>query len=371
MIPLDLAGLRRGLARNDAVQSKLNKEGFGTAADGKTAVLYTISNGPGMEVKVTNYGGIITSITVPDRHGMPGEVVLGFDSLQEYLGSHPCYGATIGRYANRIAKARFLLNGRQYRLAANDGQNHLHGGRKGFDKVFWEAKEISSEENSALRLNYLSVDGEEGYPGNLSVSVTFSVTENDALKIDYLATTDRSTVLNLTNHSYFNLSDRGSRDILDHELQIDADYYLPIDREALPLGATREVAGTPFDFRKSTPIGRRIGEKDEQLLFGEGYNHMWVLHGRGEAPTRVATVFDPKSGRTMELLTTEPGVQLFTANFPSDMFRGRSGAFCPSRGGFCLETQGYADAPNHPEYPSTVLHPGEVYRQTTIYKFSA
>jgi len=353
------------------VQCKLKKEEFGTAADGMTADLYTISNGRGMDVKVTNYGGIITSITVPDRLGIPGEVVLGFDSLQEYLGPHPCYGATIGRYANRIAKARFVLNGREYRLAANDGQNHLHGGLKGFDKIFWEAKEISSEENSALRLNYLSVDGEEGYPGNLSVSVTFSVTKNDALKIDYSATTDRSTVLNLTNHSYFNLSAGGSNDILDHKLQIDADYYLPIDREALPLGATREVARTPFDFRKSTPIGRRIDEKDEQLLFGEGYNHMWVLHGRGEAPTRVATVFDPKSGRTMELLTTEPGVQLFTANFPGDMFRGRSGAFCPCRGGFCLETQGYADAPNHPEYPSTVLHPGEVYRQTTIYKFSA
>jgi aldose 1-epimerase len=350
---------------------QIEKEEFGTAADGMTADLYTINNGRGMDVKVTNYGGIITSITVPDRLGIPGEIVLGFDSLQEYLGPHPCYGATIGRYANRIAKARFLLNGREYRLVANDGQNHLHGGRKGFDKVFWEAKEISSEENSALRLNYLSVDGEEGYPGNLSVSVTFSVTENDALKIDYLATTDRSTVLNLTNHSYFNLSAGGSADILDHELQIDADYYLPIDREALPLGAIRAVAGTPFDFRKTTPIGQRIGEKDEQLLFGEGYNHMWVLHGRGEAPTLAATVFDPKSGRTMELLTTEPGVQLFTANFPSDMFRGRSGAFCPSRGGFCLETQGYADAPNHPEYPSTFLHLGEVYRQTTIYKFSA
>jgi len=264
-----------------------------------------------------------------------------------------------------------LLNGRQYRLAANDGQNHLHGGRKGFDKVFWEAKEMSSGENSALRLNYLSIDGEEGYPGNLSVSVTFSITEDYALKIDYSATTDQSTVLNLTNHSYFNLSDGGSSDILDHELQIDADYYLPIDHEALPLGPTREVAATPFDFRKSTPIGRRIGEKDEQLLFGEGYNHMWVLYGRGETPTHAATVFDPKSGRTMELLTTEPGVQLFTANFPGNIFHGRSGAFCPSRGGFCLETQGYADAPNHPEYPSTVLDPGEVYRQTTIYKFSA
>lgn len=357
--------------RNDVVQSNLKKEEFGTAPDGKTADLYTISNGRGMGVKVTNYGGIITSITVPDRYRRSGEVVLGFDTLQEYLGPHPCYGATIGRYANRIAKARFLLNDREYRLSANDGQNHLHGGRKGFDKVFWEAKAISCGANSALRLDYLSIDGEEGYPGNLSVSVTFSIAEDDALKIDYSATTDQSTVLNLTNHSYFNLSDGGSSDILNHELQIDADYYLPIDREALPLGATREVAGTPFDFRKSTPIGRRIGEKDEQLLFGEGYNHMWVLRGRGETPTHAATVFDPKSGRTMELLTTEPGVQVFTANFPGDMFRGRNGAFCPSRGGFCLETQGYADAPNHPEYPSTVLNPGEVYRQTTIYKFSA
>jgi aldose 1-epimerase len=353
------------------VQSKLKKEEFGTVADGKTADLYTISNGRGIEVKVTNYGGIVTSITVPDRHGRAGEVVLGFDSLEGYLSPHPCYGATIGRYANRIAKARFLLNGREYQLAANDGQNHLHGGCRGFDKVLWEATEISCGENSALRLNHLSIDGEEGYPGNLSVSVIFSITDDGALKVDYSATTDESTVLNLTNHSYFNLSDGGASDILHHELQIDADYYLPIDREALPLGATREVAGTPFDFRKSTPIGRRIGEKDEQLLFGEGYNHMWVLRGRGETPTHAAMVFDPKSGRTMELLTTELGVQLFTANFPGDMFRGRNGAFCPSRGGFCLETQGYPDAPNHPEYPSTVLNPGEVYRQTTIYRFSA
>jgi len=322
-------------------------------------------------VKVTNYGGIITSITVPDRQGNPGEVVLGFDGLRGYLGPHPRYGATIGRYANRIAQARFWLNGREYRLAANEGRNHLHGGHKGFDKVYWEAKAISSGENPALRLNYLSIDGEEGYPGNLSVSVTFSILEEDALKIDYSATTDEGTVLNLTNHSYFNLSDGGFSEILYHELQIDADYYLPIDREALPLGAPHEVAGTAFDFRKSTPIGRRIGEKDEQLLFGEGYNHMWVLRGRGKTPTHAATVFDPKSGRIMELLTTQPGVQLFTANFPGNMFRGRKGAFCPSRGGFCLETQGYADAPNHPEYPSTVLNPGDTYRQTTIYRFSA
>jgi aldose 1-epimerase len=280
------ASLFRGQGtRNDAVESKLKKEGFGTAADGQTADLYTISNDRGMEVKVTNYGGIITSITVPDQHGRPGQVVLGFDSLKEYLNPHPCYGVTIGRYANRIAKARFFLNGREYRLAANEGQNHLHGGRKGFDKVFWQAKAISSGENSALLLNYLSFDGEEGYPGNLSVSVTFSITENDALKIDYRAMTDRSTVLNLTNHSYFNLSDRGSSDILGHELQIDADYYLPIDREALPLGATREVAGTPFDFRKSTPIGRCIGEKDEQLLFGQVQSYVGAPRkGRNSHP---------------------------------------------------------------------------------------
>jgi len=351
------------------MQSNLTITEFGTSAEGRRADLYTISNGRGAEVRVTNYGGIVTSIKVPDRRGKLGEVVLGFNSLHEYLGTHPCYGATIGRYANRIAKARFLLSNREYRLAANDGSNHLHGGCKGFDKVFWEADPILCGENSALRLRYLSIDGEEGYPGNLSVSVTFSFSEDNALKIDYAATTDETTVLNLTNHSYFNLTDGGSSDILDHELQIEADCYLPIDREALPVGAVREVAGTAFDFRRSTAIGLRIRDRDEQLLFGEGYNHTWVLREAEETPTHAATVCDPESGRTMELFTTEPGVQLFTANFPGDMFRGRDGSFCPSRGGFCLETQHFPDSPNHPEYPSTVLNPGKVYRQTTIYRF--
>ena len=356
--------------RNDLVKGNLTKEGFGTSPDGKRGDLYTINNDRGMEAKVTNYGGIVSSIKVPDRHGKAGEVVLGFDSLSEYLGEHPCYGATIGRFANRIARGRFLLNGREYRLAKNDGHNHLHGGWKGFDKIFWEAEEVLSGGDQALRLRYLSMDGEEGYPGNLSVSVTFRVRADDALLIDYSATTDESTVLNLTNHSYFNLTDGGSSDILDHELQIDADYYLPIDREAIPLGAVCGVAGTPFDFRESTSIGSRIREQDEQLGFGEGYNHLWVLRKKEESPARAARIYAPKSGRLMEVFTTEPGVQFFSANFPGNMFRGRDGLFCPARGGFCLETQHYADSPNHPEYPSTVLNPGEVYRQTTIYKFS-
>src|SRR4029077_5411551 len=270
------------------MQGNLTITEFGTSAEGRRADLYTISNGRGAEVKVTNYGGIVASIKVPDRRGKLGEVVLGFNSLHEYLGTHPCYGATIGRYANRIAKARFLLSNREYRLAANDGSNHLHGGCKGFDKVFWEADPILCGENSALRLRYLSIDGEEGYPGNLSVSVTFSFSEDNALKIDYTATTDETTVLNLTNHSYFNLTDGGSSDILDHELQIEADCYLPIDREALPVGAVREVAGTAFDFRRSTAIGLRILDRDEQLLFGEGYNHTWVLREAEETPTHAA-----------------------------------------------------------------------------------
>jgi len=368
MLSLDLAGLRGGLASD--MPSNLTITEFGTSADGRRADLYTIRNERGAKVKITNYGGIVTSIKVPDRHGQLGEVVLGFDSLREYLGAHPCYGATIGRYANRIAKARFLLSGREHRLAANDGSNHLHGGYKGFDKVFWEPDPLLAEESSALRLRYLSIDGEEGYPGNLSVSVTFSLSEDNALKIDYAATTDETTILNLTNHSYFNLTDGGSSDILDHELRIEADYYLPIDREALPCGAVREVAGTAFDFRRSTAIGLRIADKDEQLLFGEGYNHLWVLRDTEETPAHAATVSDPKSGRIVELFTTEPGVQLFTANFPANMFRGRDGSFCPSRGGFCLEAQHCPDSPNHPEYPSTVLNPGEIYRQTTIYRFS-
>jgi aldose 1-epimerase len=348
----------------------LRKEVFGTLADSRRANLYTISNGRGIEAKVTNYGGIVTSIKAPDRDGKLEELVLGFDTLEEYLGAHPYYGATIGRFANRIANARFVLKGKEYRLTANEGPDHLHGGRKGFDRVLWEAETILSEEETSIRMHYLSVDGEEGYPGDLSVSVTFSVGEDDTLKIDYSATTDQSTVLNLTNHSYFNLADGGLGDILGHELQVEADSFLPINRAALPLGPIRGVAGTPFDFRKPAPIGFRIHVKDEQLLFGGGYNHTFVLRGKGQPPARVATVRDPKSGRILELFTTEPGVQLFTANFPGDMFRGRSGGFCPSRGGFCLEAQHYPDSPNHSEYPSTVLNPGEVYRQTTVYRFS-
>jgi aldose 1-epimerase len=345
-------------------------EDFGTSPGGEKAHLYTISSGRGLEAKITNYGAIVTSIRIPDRNGDQGEVALGFNTLDEYLGSHPCYGATIGRYANRIAKARFSLNGREFRLAANEGIHHLHGGRRGFDKVLWEAEPVSTGKEPALRFRYLSLEGEEGYPGNLSVVVTFSVSLDNALRIDYSATTDESTVVNLTNHSYFNLKDGGMSDILEHQLRIESDFYLPIDAEAIPLGEIRTVAGTPFDFRESTPIGLRIRDENEQLLFGEGYNHMWILRSSEQTPVRAATVYDPESGRTLELFTTEPGVQLFTANFPGDMFRQRNGSFCPSRGGFCLEAQHYPDAPNRSEFPSTVLNPGEVYRQTTIYKFS-
>jgi aldose 1-epimerase len=346
------------------------KELFGITSDRAKVDLYTLTNGQGLEAKITNYGGILVSLMVPDRHGKLDDVVLGFDKLDGYLHDHPYFGAIIGRYGNRIAAGRISLDGTIYQLTTNDDGNHLHGGLKGFDKAVWEATERQSEDGPALDLKYVSRDGEEGYPGTLTVAVTYKLTNENELKIDYTATTDKTTVVNLTHHSYFNLRDAGVSNILEHELRIDADHFLPIDRSSIPTGEIRDVKGTPFDFTKSTPIGAKIGWEDLQLIYGNGYNHNWVL--RPSRSSRLAaTVYESTSGRSMDVLTTEPGLQFFSGNLPDGKFDGKGGMSYRSRSGLCLEAQHFPDSPHHSEFPSTALRPGELYVQTTNYRFAA
>ena len=347
------------------------KESLGTTTEGVEMRLYTLRNAQGLEARITNYGGILVSLMVPDRNGKFSDIVLGFDHLEEYLGAHPCFGATIGRYANRIAAGLFHLEGRAYRLTRNSEGNHLHGGQKGFDKVLWTAAERESVNGPALDLQYLSRDGEEGYPGELTVQVTYTLTNADELKIEYSAAADKTTIVNLTHHSYFNLRDAGKSDILGHEIRIDADYFLPIDQFSIPTGEMRAVQGTAFDFKKMTPIGARIDGEDLQLAHGNGYNHNWVLNTPGQLSSPAAVVYELTSGREMEVLTTEPGLQFFSGNLPDGMFGGKGGKPYPSRSGLCLEAQHFPDSVNQPKFPPVILHPGETYHTTTIYKFSA
>jgi aldose 1-epimerase len=345
------------------------KESFGIAKEGAEMGLYTLRNAHNLEARITNYGGILVSLMVPDRHGKLGDVVLGFDRPEEYLKAHPCFGATIGRYANRIAAGLVHLEGRAYQLTRNSEGNHLHGGLKGFDKVLWNAAERESANGPALDLRYLSQDGEEGYPGALTVDMTYTLTNANELKIEYRAVTDKTTIVNLTHHSYFNLRDAGASDILEHELRIDGDSFLPIDQFSIPTGEIRRVEETPFDFTKLIPIGARIGQEDPQLVHGNGYNHNWILNNPGQLTAPAAVVCDSISGRVMEVLTTEPGLQFFSGNFPDGIFGGKGGNPYPSRSGLCLEAQHFPDSPNHDGFPSTVLRAGEIYSQTTIYRF--
>ncbi len=345
----------------------IKMEPFGTTRDGKEVNLYTLRNSKGCEVKITNYGGIVVSLTVPDRDGKLCDVVLGYDNLDGYIKNSPYFGALIGRYGNRIGNAKFTLDGKTYTLAANDGKNSLHGGRVGFDKVVWDAKEIKESGAVGLELTYLSKDGEEGYPGNLSCTVKYLWTNNNELKIEYEATTDKPTVVNLTHHSYFNLACQG--DILSHELMIRADKFTPIDDGLIPTGELRDVKGTPMDFTKLTPIGAKINQDDEQLKYGKGYDHNWVLFGHSGALRMVASVYEPTSGRVMEVYTTEPGLQFYSGNFLDGTITGKNGIVYKYRTGFCLETQHFPDSPNKPDFPSTVLRPGEKYKSETIYKF--
>ncbi len=357
------------LAPQTTRKTSMKKEAYGKTQDGEAVDLYTLTNTSGMEARIMTYGGIVVSLKTPDRHGKLEDVVLGFDSLGPYLSGHPFFGALAGRYGNRIANGKFSLNGTEYTLARNNGKNHLHGGLKGFDKKVWKSTDVSTADGPALELTYLSKDGEEGYPGNLSVTVTYRLTERNELKIDYLATTDQDTVVNLTNHSYFNLS--GASDILQHQISINADRFTPVGEGLIPTGEIKPVKGTPLDFEQSTPIGARIDSDNDQLVLGKGYDHNFVLnHAPGELGL-AATVDEPTTGRVMEVLTTEPGVQFYTGNFLDGSLTGKGGRVYQRRSGFCLETQHFPDSPNHPNFPTTVLKAGQKYQTTTIYKFSA
>jgi aldose 1-epimerase len=350
--------------------STMAKELFGKTNDGTEVYVYTLNNAAGMEARITNYGGILVSLTVPDRKGKFVDVVLGYDSLSHYIASNPYFGALIGRYGNRIGKAKFKLAGHEYALAANDGPNTLHGGIKGFDKVVWSVKDVDSKKGKSLALTYLSKDGEEGFPGNLSVEVIYTVTDGNELKIDYKATTDKPTVVNLTHHSYFNLAGAGNGDILKHQLYIDADRFTPIDSTLIPTGVLRAVKGTPMDFTKSTAIAARISENDQQLKYGIGYDFNWVLNKKESELKLAARVEEATTGRVMEVYTTEPGLQFYSGNFLNGKNIGKGGKKYEHRFGFCLETQHFPDSPNKSNFPSTELDPGQIYKSTTTYKFS-
>lgn len=344
---------------------------FGKMPDGKLVKAYTLKNDSDVEVTVINYGGIITSIKVPDRNGNIEEIALGFDSLTPYLAGSPYFGALIGRYGNRIAKGRFELDGKSYDLAVNNGENHLHGGEKGFDKVFWDIEEVESDNGTALKLSYISADMEEGYPGKLQVTVTYTLTNNDELQILYEATTDKKTVINMTQHSYFNLSGVFNNSIVDHQVMIDADRFLPVDEGLIPTGELKPVTGTPFDFTEPKPIAQDINAQNTQIERGGGYDHCWVLNNPDAGVRLAATAYDEGSGRLMEVYTDEPGVQLYTGNFLDGTLSQRDGSGSyDKRTGFCLETQHFPDSPNQPSFPTTVLEAGDTYQSHTTFKFS-
>jgi aldose 1-epimerase len=357
-------------ATGRGAEQHMKKTTFGKMPNGEAIDLYMLTNRNGMAVTIINYGGRVVSLLAPDRAGKVADVVLGFDDLSGYLAQNPYFGAIVGRYANRIANGEFRLDGVEYRVPKNDGSNALHGGIRGFDKRVWTARDVSKE-NPSLELTYLSKDGEEGYPGNLSVKVTYTLTDNNELQIDYTATTDKDTVLNLTNHSYFNLAGEGNGNILGHQLTINADRFTPINSTLIPTGQLRPVDGTPFDFRKPATIGARINDANEQLKFGKGYDHNFVLNHQGARLVLAARVTDPESGRVMEVLTTQPGVQLYTGNFLDGTIHGKGGKVYGYRSALCLETQHFPNSPNEPNFPSAELKPGQTFHETTIYRFPA
>lgn len=348
----------------------IKKQAFGTVPEGRVD-LYTMTNSRGMEVRAMNYGGIIVSLRVPDKKGVLADVVLGFDTLDAYLNNKPYFGAIIGRYANRIANGKFTLNGAGYRLARNNGMNSLHGGLKGFDKVLWRGEQFENNQGIGVVFTYTSKNGEEGYPGNLKAKVTYTLTDQSELQIEYQATTDEATPVNLTNHSYFNLVSEGNGDILKHNLILNADRFTPVDSTLIPAGELRSVAGTPFDFTKPTAIGARIDTNNEQLAIAHGYDHNFVLSRKGSGLELAGRVHEQQTGRALEVYTTEPGVQFYTGNFLDGTITGKHGHAYNKHAGLCLETQHFPDSPNHSNFPWTILKPEQTYNSRTVYKFSA
>ena len=349
----------------------VSRSPFGTLPDGSPIELFTFANAQGIEVRAMTYGGIIVSLRVPDRRGRLDDIVLGHDAAAPYVANNdPHFGAIVGRYANRIAKGRFALDGKTYQLSINNGPNHLHGGVKGFDNVLWRGEPVQEDRGAGVAFTYTSRDGEEGYPGTLTARVTYTLTQKNELIVDYHATTDAPTMINLSQHSYFNLAGQGARDVLDHELQLFADRFTPVDDALIPLGELAPVEGTPFDFRKPTTIGARIDRDHVQIRRGRGYDHNFVLTRAADGLQRAARVVERSSGRTMEVATTEPGVQLYTGNFLDGAITGKQGRVYQRRFGFCLETQHFPDSPNKPSFPSTVLRPGAEYRSRTVFTFA-
>ena len=351
--------------KKEAIPMSANEEAFGQTPDGRQVVLYTLINSNGLKAKITNYGAILVSLEVPDRNGNLADIALGYDNLSDYIERGAFFGATVGRYANRIGGAKFVLDGTEYNLIKNNGQNHIHGGRKGFDKVVWKPEDVRAESQQALvKMSYISEDGEEGYPGNMACTVTYTLTKDNELKISYEAETDKPTILNLTNHSFFNLAGQGTRDVLDHELTLNADKYTVFDEGLIPTGEIKSVTGTPLDFTSPTTIGARIRQ------VGNGYDNNYVLNGGGGALALCAEAYEPSSGRVMTIHTTEPGVQLYTGNFLNGTITGKEGKIYKKHYAFCLETQHFPDSPNKPAFPTVVLLPGQKFTSETVHKFS-
>jgi aldose 1-epimerase len=351
---------------NNAIEKTL----YGKLPDGREVYQYTLVNKSGATMKVINFGAVVTSLTVPDRNGKYEDIVLGYDSLQDYINGKSYFGAIVGRYGNRIGKGQFTLKGKKYQLTVNDGENHLHGGKIGFDKVFWDAKIVQDSTAQSLELTYVSQDGEEGYPGRVILTVTYTLTDKNELRIEYKGMTDKVTILNPTHHSYFNLSGSFKNTILDHLLTIESDAITPVDKGLIPTGKLLDVTKTPMDFRTPTPIGARINDQFEQLIFGKGYDHNWVIKNyiKGKIH-KAAELYEQKSGRLMTVYTDQPGIQFYSGNFLDGTAKGK-GVSYQLRTGLCLEAQCYPDSPNKPEFPSVTLRPGEIYEQTTIYQFS-
>jgi len=348
---------------------RVTREQFGKLPDGGSVELFTLTNRHGIEVRAMTYGAIITSIRTPDRHGTSADIVLGFDSLGGYLAGSPYFGAVVGRYANRIAGGRFTLDGVTYRLARNNGPNTLHGGTRGFDKVLWSAQPFQTDSTSGVVFQYESRDGEEGYPGTLQVKTTYALTDDNELDIEYEAVTDKATPINLSQHTYWNLHGDGRGDILDHVLTLNASAYTPVDSTLIPTGKLSSVDGTPFDFRKPTAIGARIDANDEQLRRAGGYDHSFVVRRSGPGLVHAAQLVEPTTGRTLDVWTTEPGVQVYTGNFLDGTITGKDGRKYARRGAICLETAHFPDTPNHPSFPSAVLRPGQEFTSRTVFAF--